>query len=396
MILKFELKKFSIVSMTLAASFLSQQSFAHPSGHSDPEQAAHSQSSVRHEDDPELGVLQKALDADPENDSAAVAFARYAAKRARRVGDTALLRRAERALEPWASDAQAPTNVLIVRANIRQIDHRFEEALSDLGVVLMREPTNPQALLSRAFIRATIGEATLGLNDCAALRPNVSLTIRETCAARLGGLSGSLAAAYGRMQAVINIASTTKVEERAFALAVAADLAERIKDTEMATTYYSELLAIDPDSAYARAAYADYLLVRNENDAARTLIGDAPQTEALLLLSALAGKDSMTVGAIESATKLNARMIADRRAGDFSHAREYARFALDYQNDPKAALFFAQANWRSQKEPVDARILARSAIASDASDIVEHLKHWVGESGLEDPELARILRVPLH
>ena len=70
-----------------------------------------------------------------------------------------------------------PTKILIIRANIRQIDHRFDDALEDLRIALEREPTNPQALLSRAFILATTGKAKTGLQDCAALRPSISVAI---------------------------------------------------------------------------------------------------------------------------------------------------------------------------------------------------------------------------
>lgn len=388
--------KFLAVSLIFAAGLLPPQSLAHPRGHAPVGQSERPENGVSNNVDHELEVLQAALDGDPESETVAVEFARHAAKRARRAGDTVLLRRAERALAPWNDDAQAPTEILIVRANIRQIDHRFPEALSDLEIVLMREPANPQALLSRAFIRATIGEAKLGLNDCTALRANVSLTIRETCAARLGGLAGSLAAAYSRMQAVIEITPTSKFEERAFALGVAAELAERMTDTDKAEAFYSELLSIAPDSAFARAAFADYLISQNDGDAAEKVIGDAPHTEALMLLTAMAGKQSMTAASVNAATELGARLAVDRMNEDYSHAREYARFALDYQNDPKAALFFAQANWRAQKEPVDARILARAAIANEASEIVQELKRWVRDSALEDPALERILKGSAH
>ena len=379
------------VPIALAVGLVMTAAEAHPLGHG-PER--NNEKSFSHEPAPKdgrLAALEKMLAANPTDEKAAAAYARYAAQQARRFGDTDLLRRAESALLPWERVEQPPIDILIVRANLKQINHRFHDALADLEIVLARQPSNPQALLSRAFIRATIGRAKSGMADCAALKPNVSIVIRETCAARLGGLAGALEASHRRMGAVLQIAPAANMEERRFALAVAAEIAQRMGADRDAAKYYSELLSADPVSAFARAAYSDFLLSKNDNDAALQIIGDTPHTEALLLVSALAGRDLDSPIATKSAQELGARMAADRIAGDFSHAREYARFALDYLNDPKLALLFAQENWRVQKEPVDARILARSAKANNALAIIGELNDWLNSSALEDPELERLL-----
>ena len=376
-----------ILSAVAVIGFSANAALAHPRGHELNAQDNHSKETELSIVDDQLAQLRERRDAAPTDVDIAVAYARYAAKKARRIGDAVLLRHAERALQHWEVDMRAPTEILVIRANIKQINHRFTDALADLDTVLAREPGNPQALLSRAFIRATTGDAKSGLDDCASLRPNVSLTIREACAARLGGLSGNLGASHRRMQAVLEITPSSRVQERVFALAVAAELAERINDTDRAEAYYSELLSLDPVSVFARAAYADFLVSQKSFDEAHKIVGVAPHTEALLLISALAGIGTENAVSKNSATELGARMAADRLNKDFSHAREYARFALDYLKDPELALLFAQENWRVQKEPVDARILARAAISAEMPSALHSLQKWFDESGLEDPEL---------
>lgn len=383
--------RYLVVTIAAAISFSAASADAHPRSHEPVQQAENSAQSEVQIVDEQLSALEEQYNSNPTEEIAAVNFARLAVKQARRLGDTALLRRAERALRPWKNDLQAPNEILIVRANIKQIDHRFTEAMTDLDTVLAREPANPQALLSRAFIRATIGAAKHGLRDCASLQPNVSLTVRETCVARLGGLTGTLEASFRRMQAVLEITPSSKVEERTFALAVSAELAERLSETDKAEAYYSELLSLDPASVFARAVYADFLVSQKRFYEARKIVGDKPHTEALLLISALAGIGTDNAVSISSAKELGARMAADQINKDYSHAREYARFALDCLNDPKLALLFAQENWQVQKEPVDARILARAAIANDAQSSLSGLVLWLDQSGVEDRELARIL-----
>ncbi|MEO1135836.1 MAG: hypothetical protein AAFW68_04380 [Pseudomonadota bacterium] len=384
-----------LTPLAVTISLSTTHAGAHPRGHEHADQTEGSARSSSNSHDDQLDAFQQLLDASPTDEKTAVAYARYAVSKARRLGDTDLLRQAEHALSPWDDNANVANEVLIVRANIKQIDHRFDDALSDLEIVLRRQPSNPQALLSRAFILATTGDAKSGIKDCAALKPNVSLVIRETCAARLSSLTGALDASQRRMKAVLQIARTADSEERNFALAVAAEIAQRNGAADLAEQYYSALLATDPESVFARAAYADFLLNENNRAAALEVIGDAPHTEALLLLSALGGNNTNDALSIKSADELSARMASDRISGDFSHAREYARFAFDYLNDPELALVFAQENWRVQKEPIDARILARAAIANGAQEILINLKQWLAHSGFEDPKLERILMQPL-
>ena len=50
-----------------------------------------------------------------------------------------------------------PTEVLVLRATIRQSLHDFDTAIADLGTALAREPRHPQALLTRATVLTVQG-----------------------------------------------------------------------------------------------------------------------------------------------------------------------------------------------------------------------------------------------
>lgn len=342
-------------------------------------------------DQSRLDELALRLNNKPENAEAAVAFARFATTQARRLGDTTLLRQAGESLTPWEGVENPPIDVLLVRANIKQIDHRFDTALDDLNQVIKRSPASPQARLSRAFILSTIGRAGAGAADCAALRASVSVYIRETCRARVNGLIGAIDEAAMRMDALLSAVQSASSAERLFALSVAADIAERRQNSIAAEAYYREMWSIDSASVYARAAYADFLLAQNRPADAREIIGDAPHTEALLLLRILAADDPGDAAANSAAQELSIRMAIDRAEGDFSHAREYARFALDHLDDAMLSLEMARENWKVQKEPVDASILVRSAIAANAPDVVADMRAWFVETGMRDHVLEALL-----
>lgn len=379
---------FCVAGILTAVSF--NTASAHPRHQHDDVQAS-APLRLSETDQLRLDELTAQLNNNPENEQAAVAFARFAATQARRLGDTTLLRRAGESLAPWESIENPPIAVLLLRANIKQIDHRFDAALNDLNQAIKRSPKNPQARLSRAFILSTIGDAESAAADCAALRANISIYIRETCRARVNGLVGAIDEAGARMEALLGVVQPASPVERLFALSIAADIAERQGAPAVAEMRYQEMLSIDDSSVYARAAYADLLIMQDRLAEVRSIIGDAPHTEALLLLRILAADHTSDAVAKSAARELSLRMAVDRAEGDFSHAREYARFALDHMGDAALALEMAKENWRAQKEPVDARILVRSAMAAHAPNIIADMRIWVAKTGLQDYSLDALL-----
>ncbi|MEM9619639.1 MAG: hypothetical protein AAF936_16935 [Pseudomonadota bacterium] len=381
---------FSFCAAGIIAAVSLNTALAHPRHQHDDAQASASLR-LSEADQLRLNELTAQLNNNPENAQAAVAFARFAATQARRLGDTMLLRRAAEILAPWESVENPPISVLLVRANIKQIDHRFDAALNDLNQAIRRNPVNPQARLSRAFILSTIGDADSAAADCAALRANISIYIRETCRARVNGLVGAIDEADARMEALLGVVQPASPAERLFALSIAADIAERQGAIVAAEVHYKEMLSIDDVSVYARAAYANFLVTQDRLAEARDTIGDAPHTEALLLLRVLAADHTSDAVAKSAARELSLRMAVDRAEGDFSHAREYARFALDHMNDAVLALEMAQENWQVQKEPVDARILVRSAMAAHTPSIIDEMRIWVAKTGLQDYSLDILL-----
>ena len=80
---------------------------------------------------------------------------------------------------------------------------------------------------------------------------------------------------------------------------------------------------------------------------------------------------------------LRARFTASRARGDTVHRREEARFALQLNGDPQAALRLAKENWAVQREPADLRILAEAAAAADDAEAKATVQQWLAQSGLE-------------
>src|SRR6476661_4229262 len=100
----------------------------------------------------ELGQLRSELQRNPRNLDVAVRLARRYYGLVGQEGDPRYLGYAQAALDPWWNIPTPPTDVLILRASLAQFRHDFAGALTDLGLVIDREPANAEARTLRALI----------------------------------------------------------------------------------------------------------------------------------------------------------------------------------------------------------------------------------------------------
>jgi hypothetical protein len=77
----------------------------------------------------------------------------------------------------------------------------------------------------------------------------------------------------------------------------------------------------------------------------------------------------------------------EQQRGEAVHRREQARFLLDIEQQPEAALAAAQENWRVQREPDDLLILLRSAQAAHRPDAARPALLFMQQQRLEDVRL---------
>ncbi len=351
------------------------------------------------------------------NLSLALTLARQAIDQARRSGDPRDWGQAQAALAPWWADAQAPGPVRLLRATIRQGQHDFDAALTDLDALLAApeadaastnrrlglrradysQAASPglalraQAELTRASIHQVQGryaEARAGCErlagtDYAALGAGVQAPARA-CLAELGQLQGKLSA----RQADATLAALGKADDPWLAL-LRAELAER-SGSRQANGLFRAATAGDAPGLYALAAHADWLLDQQRPAEAEHLLRGYEAADALLLRTAIARHRLALTSSGRRAEadalipQLQVRFDAALARGDRSHAREQARFALDLLGDAPQALALAQSNWAWQREPADALLLLRAAAAAGQPEAGEPVRRWAREQGFVD------------
>ena len=340
-----------------------------------------------------------ALAGDPQQLPLALATARAAIDRARLQGDPRELGLAQAALAPWWSMAQPPPAVRLLRATLLQSQHRFDAALQDLAA-LVRDADAPlavqaQAGLTQVSVLQVTGRLDEAAQACAALRaprfaalgPALAVPV-HACAAELRSLQGRPAQAAAELATLARAAPG----DRWLAL-LRAELAQRMGDDAAAQARFREALHGDAE-VYAVAAYADWLLDRGRDRDVLELLQahEAAEADALALRRAIALHRLRDPRAAAAAAALTARFDAARQRGDDLHAREEARLALDVLGQPERALSLARANWARQKEPADAVLLLRAAVAAGQPSAADALRAWTSDPAAVDVRLAALAK----
>lgn len=333
-----------------------------------------------------------ALARDPAQLPLALAAARAALQRSHAHGDPRELGTAQAALAPWWGRADAPAEVVLLRSRVLQARHEFDAAQADLRGLLARPDLAPelraQALLDAAALHQLRAELPQARALCEQLQP-LAATPATACLAELASLSGDATAAA---QTLARLSPGRTVAP--WLALMRAELAERLGDETGAPTLYRLALAGE-DDVYTRAAFADWLLARNQAALALALIERSPDAEAdALLLRHVIALRQLGRDAAAPAARLRERLAAADRREPGRHAREQARFALDVDARPREALRLAQANWALQREPADALLLLRAALAAgrDGDAARQALARFARERGWRDVRLAAMDR----
>ena len=334
----------------------------------------------------ELAILRARLDAAPRDPALATAYARKNIEMSRRESDPRFLGHAQAALAPWWDEREPPSDVLLLRATIRQSLHEFEPALADLDILAVSTPGDPQVWLTRAVVLAVRGKYAEARESCVPLARLTSAWVTATCFASIDSQTGKAKDAYAKLTATLRRDPPSDPAGTAWALSSLGEVAQRAGDDDGAERDFRSALEADPADVYARAALCDLLLDRGRPADALPLLAGKEKDDGLLLRLALAETAAKAKGAGAHVDTLRARHDASRSRGDVVHRREHARFELAF-GEPRAALALARANWDVQKEPADARVLLESALAAGEPDAAQAATEFLAAAGAEEPRL---------
>ena len=315
----------------------------------------------------------------------ALPLAQFDISRARATGDLRFLGYAEAILSPWMQQPTVAPQVLVLYATILQSRHAFDASLAQLDRALTARPDDAQGWLTRATVLRVLGRYDEAMSSCEHLAAAADPAITSLCVQSLRGLKGHLKDAYATISSLS--AQELPTEARAWRYSELGEMAERSGNDASAEHWFREGLQLSPEDFYMRAALADLMLKDGRAADTLTLLAGYESMEPMLLRIAVAHTELHDGAGLWAAARLSGTFDVEQRRGEAVHRREQARYFLDVDPQPAAALAAAQDNWRVQREPDDLLILMRAAHAAQRPQAAADAQRFLRQTGLEDSRL---------
>ena len=338
-----------------------------------------------------VNILRKQLTANPNNLAAALKLAILYIEQSRVEGDPRYLGYAQAALAPWWKLQKPPIEVIVLRATLLQSTHQFDAALKDLDTVLKLDSTNGQAWITRATILQVQGRYAEALKSCDQLKPLAPVLITLTCTNNIRNLSGHAATSFQTLKSAYEQNTDKNIGVDIWIVTLLAEMANRLGEYGAAETYFTKAMQLEKPDSYLLGAYADFLLDRHRPQEVIKLLKDKTNIDALLLRYAQALQMVDANLAHPQIEHLKQNFAAAALRGDTVHLREQSRFELKLMHNPARALSLAINNWKTQKEPADARVYLESALASKNKAEIQKIKDWIVKNQLQDAALNQLI-----
>jgi hypothetical protein len=348
-----------------------------PSGNSDP--------AVRRVDS-----LRKQLAARPDDIALRLEITRRYFDLAMAQGDPRYVGYASATLSPLAQSAAGNAQYWLLRGLVQQYSHDFAGALLSLAKARELEPQNVEATAWRSAIHMVQANYDEALSECTRLVPEAHALQAQACTAYVQASTGQLAPAYEALRRSFTTAGQVTPELALWVRTRLAEMAVRLQRWPEAESHFKEALQLGITDQFLLAAYADFLLLQKRPAEVLALLAAWERSDILLLRLAIAGRAMNDSRAAGWATQLRDRFAAAAQRGDRLHEQEAARFELDIEGKPAKALDLATRNYQDQKEPRDAEILLRAALAAKQPRAAVPALDWLRTNGYEDPVLAAL------
>lgn len=338
--------------------------------------------------------LRRQLAARPADNALRIELARRYFDLSMALGDPRYVGYASAAIAPLAqavpSDTPTGARYWLVRGMLQQYSHDFAPALASLGRASELDAKAAEPIAWRAAIHMVQARYAEALTECTRMVPLAHPLLAQGCTAYVQASTGQLATAYDRLRQALAEATGSGPELALWNLTRLAEMAQRLQRLDEAEAHFKQALQLGLTDQFLLGAYADFLLAGKRPAEVLRLLADWERSDILLLRLALAGQaagDSRAAGWRE---QLRERFDAARQRGDRLHEQEAARFELDLQGNPARALALAQSNYAVQKEPRDALVLMRSALAARQPAAAQPALEWLRTSHYEDPQMAQL------
>ena len=309
-------------------------------------------------------------------------------------GDPRLVGYAAAAIAPLATKSADVADYWLLRGQLEQFSHQFEPALVSLAKASQINPKTAEPLAWRAAIFMVQARYAEAQTECQRVAAVAEPLFAAGCRAYVQAAMGELKPAFDALDAAVKTAVATKPppapELLLWAYTRQAEMAIRLQQADAAENLFKSALKLGVIDQFLLGAYADFLLAQQRPAEVIKLLAGWERSDILLLRLAMAGQATKDSRARDWTSQLRDRFQAAAQRGDRLHEQEAARFELDLEGNAAKALAAATSNYTVQKEPRDAEILMRTAIAAKQPKAAQPALDWLRTSRYEDPAFDKL------
>ena len=309
-------------------------------------------------------------------------------------GDPRMVGYAAAAIAPLEKKSAGIADYWLLRGQLEQFSHQFEPALTSLEKASQIDPKAVEPLAWRAAIFMVQARYAEAKTECQRVAAVAEPLFATGCRTYAQAATGELKPAFDALDSAIKTALAAKPppspELLLWAYTRQAEMAIRLQQTDAAEALFKSALKLGVIDQFLLGAYADFLLVQQRPSEVLTLLAGWERSDILLLRLALAGRAVKDTRAADWTGQLRDRFQAAARRGDRLHEQEAARFELDLEGNAAKALAAATSNYTVQKEPRDAEILMRTALAAKQAKAAQLALDWLRNSRYEDPAFDKL------
>ena len=336
--------------------------------------------------------LRRQLAARPDDAQLRLEIARRYFDLAMAQGDPRFVGYAMAAIGPLEKAAAGDAHYWLVRGQLQQYSHDFAGALASLDKASQLDPQMVEPPAWRAAIRMVQARYNDAEAECGRLFAIADMLLARGCSAYVQANTGQLQQAYDGLVSLLAITPQVDPGLLLWLKTRQAEMAIRLGRNDDAEKHFKQALATGITDQFLLGAYADFMIARGRPKDALALLKGWERSDILLLRLALAGKDAKDPRAADWARQLRERFADAQRRGDRLHEQEAARFALDIEGDAARALQLAGNNYTVQKEPRDAEILMRAALAAQQPAAAQAAVEWFHRNSYQDAAMQKLVR----
>jgi Tfp pilus assembly protein PilF len=305
-------------------------------------------------------------------------------------GDPRYVGYASSTIGPLERTAAGDMRYWLVRGQLQQYSHDFQGALASLKRASEIDPQAVEPVAWRAAVYMVQAQYAGAAAECDRLAKIATPLVAQGCTAYVRGTTGQLIPAYDMLAPAVAAQKDVAPGLMVWLQTRLAEMAARLQRWGDAERHYRNALALGVTDQFLLASFADFLLERERPQEVLQLLAGWERSEVLLLRLALAGRAARDPRAPDWAARLRERFLAAAARGDRLHEQEAARWSLELEGDAARALAYARSNYAQQKEPRDAEILLRAALAARQPEAARPALEWLKASGYEDASLSAL------